>query len=82
MQQTIFTVGHSTHKLEHFFFLLKLHGVTALCDVRSKPYSRTNPQFNREDLKTALSDQITSGAPCSVILVVAAPKHLPSVSSP
>lgn len=57
MQQTLFTVGHSTHTLQHFFYLLKLHSITALCDVRSKPYSRTNPQFNREDLKMALSDQ-------------------------
>jgi hypothetical protein len=30
------------------------HGVTALCDVRSKPYSRMNPQFNKEELKQAL----------------------------
>lgn len=57
MQQTLFTVGHSTHTLQHFFSLLKLHSITALCDVRSKPYSRNNPQFNREDLKTALSNQ-------------------------
>lgn len=54
MQQTVFTIGHSTHTLQHFLSLLKLHSITALCDVRSKPYSRTNPQFNRESLKTAL----------------------------
>ena len=34
-----------------------MHGITALCDVRSQPYSRTNPQFNRETLKTTLSAQ-------------------------
>lgn len=54
MQQTIFTVGHSTHPLEHFISLLSLHGITALCDVRSKPYSRMNPQFNRDELKKVL----------------------------
>jgi uncharacterized protein (DUF488 family) len=54
MQQTVFTIGHSTHTLEHFVSLLSLHGVTALCDVRSKPYSRLNPQFNRDGLEQAL----------------------------
>jgi len=54
MQQTVFTIGHSTHREDHFVHLLLQHGVTALCDVRSKPYSRVNPQFNREALKETL----------------------------
>jgi uncharacterized protein (DUF488 family) len=54
MQETIFTIGHSTHPLERFLGLLKQHAITAVCDVRSAPYSRLNPQFNREDLKTSL----------------------------
>ncbi len=54
MPQTVFTIGHSTHPQDRFIALLKKHGVTALCDVRSKPYSRINPQFNKEDLKQAL----------------------------
>jgi uncharacterized protein (DUF488 family) len=41
--------------LEHFIGLLRRHAITALADVRSTPYSRTNPQFNREDLKEALT---------------------------
>ncbi len=54
--QTIFTVGHSTHPLNRFIALLQEHNITALGDVRSKPYSRANPQFNREDLKKALKE--------------------------
>lgn len=54
MPQTVFTIGHSTHPQDRLIALLKTHGVTALCDVRSKPYSRMNPQFNKEDLKQAL----------------------------
>jgi uncharacterized protein (DUF488 family) len=54
MPETVFTIGHSTHTQERFIALLSQHGVTALCDVRSKPYSRVNPQFNREELKKAL----------------------------
>ena len=54
MQNTVFTIGHSTHSQERFIALLLQHGITALCDVRSKPYSRVNPQFNREGLEQAL----------------------------
>ena len=54
MQNTLFTVGHSTHTLERFIALLRMHDVTAICDVRSKPYSRVNPQFNRENLRVGL----------------------------
>lgn len=50
----IYTVGHSSHPLERLFALLQQHGVTAVADVRSQPYSRLHPQFNREELSTAL----------------------------
>jgi uncharacterized protein (DUF488 family) len=54
MQDIVFTIGHSTHPQERFIALLLQLGITALCDVRSKPYSRMNPQFNREELEQAL----------------------------
>ena len=50
----IFTVGHSTHTSEAFLALLRTHDVTAVADVRSAPYSRFNPQFNRETLAKTL----------------------------
>ena len=50
----IYTVGHSTHTSEEFTALLRAHDVTAVADVRSAPYSRFNPQFNRETLVRAL----------------------------
>ncbi len=50
----LFTIGHSIHSVERFIDLLKMHGITALCDVRSSPYSRYTPQFNRESLKDEL----------------------------
>jgi uncharacterized protein (DUF488 family) len=52
---TIFTIGHSTHRQEDFVALLAQHGITAICDVRSTPYSRFNPQFSRESLERALA---------------------------
>lgn len=50
----IFTIGHSSHTIERLAALLQQHGVTAVADVRSQPYSRLHPQFNREELCTAL----------------------------
>lgn len=51
---SVFTVGHSTHPFEVFVALLKQHGVTALADVRSAPFSRFNPQFNKDALEIGL----------------------------
>ena len=51
---TLFTVGHSDHELPELVALLQRHGVTAVADVRSHPYSRFHGQFNRETLAEAL----------------------------
>ncbi len=40
-----------------------MHGITAVADVRSTPYSRRNPQFNREPFKQALHAQGISYVP-------------------
>ena len=50
----VFTIGHSTHSLEAFLALLQKHGVTAIADVRSAPFSRFNPQFNKDALERSL----------------------------
>ena len=49
----VLTIGHSTHSIDAFIALLRQHGVTALADVRSAPFSRFNPQFNKETLSAA-----------------------------
>lgn len=54
MPRTIFTIGHSNHTRQRLVELLQMHGVTAICDVRSQPYSRIHPQFNREELREFL----------------------------
>lgn len=38
-----------------FLDLLTRNGITAVADVRSSPYSRMNPQYNRELLKDTLA---------------------------
>lgn len=50
----ILTIGHSTLPLEQFLALLASAKVTAIADVRSSPWSRFNPQFNRDQLKQSL----------------------------
>lgn len=52
---SLLTIGHSNHSAERFIELLKQHGVDALADVRSSPFSRFNPQFNRELLQKSLA---------------------------
>ena len=52
----IYTIGHSNHSAERFIELLRQHDIAALADVRSMPFSRFNPQFNRERLAAALRD--------------------------
>jgi len=53
----IYTIGHSNHPAEHFAALLKAQGVEVVTDVRSAPYSRMNPQYNREALRRRLADE-------------------------
>ena len=50
----IYTIGHSNLPLEEFAGLLRANGIKLVVDVRSIPYSRYSPQFNREGLQEAL----------------------------
>lgn len=55
-EEIVLTIGHSTHTAEAFIALLLRHGVGAVADVRSSPFSRFNPQFNREALENSLKE--------------------------
>jgi len=50
----LYTIGHSNHTIENFIALLKRYGVTCIADVRSAPYSRYCPQFNKGALAASL----------------------------
>ena len=56
MNLTVYTIGHSTHSTAEFIELLKRNAIEAIADVRSSPYSRHNPQFNRETLRGHLRE--------------------------
>lgn len=50
----VYSIGHSDHPVEAFIALLQQHKIQVLADVRSQPYSRWVPQFNREPLAEAV----------------------------
>jgi uncharacterized protein (DUF488 family) len=52
----LFTIGHSNHCIDHFLELLTLFRISAITDVRSSPYSKYSPQFNKDVLENALSN--------------------------
>ena len=51
----LFTIGHSNLSIEAFILLLQQHGITAVVDVRSHPFSRYLPHFNQSEIKASLS---------------------------
>jgi uncharacterized protein (DUF488 family) len=53
-RNSLYTIGHSNHTIEDFVRLLKLHQIEAIADVRSAPYSRYCPQFNKDNLTANL----------------------------
>ena len=53
----IFTIGHSTLSFDTFVSALAAYGVNVVADVRSAPFSRFNPAFNRDLLKRELKSR-------------------------
>ena len=52
--KAVWTVGHSNHEFEHLLALLQGEEIEFVVDVRSYPYSRYAPQFNRDALEAKL----------------------------
>lgn len=52
---TVLSIGHSSLPYEQFIARLKSFDINAVADVRSAPFSRHFPQYNREALKTELA---------------------------
>jgi len=50
----LFTIGHSNYSLDHFIGLLFAHRLSIIADVRSSPYSKYSPHFNKDVLDSAL----------------------------
>lgn len=51
---TIYSIGHGSKDINNFITELQSFKIQYLLDIRSKPFSRWHPQFNKEDLKHSL----------------------------
>lgn len=51
---TIYTCGHSNKPMPEYLAMLRVWGIGTLVDVRSRPSSRFNPQFNRAAMSVEL----------------------------
>ncbi len=52
----LYTIGHSNIAAEEFLANLRQHNVRVLVDVRSAPYSRYVPHFNKRELEAYLKE--------------------------
>lgn len=54
--KTLYSIGHSNQSREAFLSLLQKYSIAYLIDIRSRPYSRFNPQYNQKALDHFLSE--------------------------
>lgn len=50
----VYTIGYSTYKFNSFLLLLQKYGIDCVVDVRSIPYSKAFPAYNKEALQASL----------------------------
>jgi uncharacterized protein (DUF488 family) len=53
---TIYTIGHSTRPIEEFIAILESFHIELVCDIRTIPKSRRNPQFAGDALRDSLAE--------------------------
>jgi len=56
-ESIIYTIGYGNRKIEDFAQILQNFDIQYLIDVRSKPYSKYNPDFNQNELKFFLKEK-------------------------
>jgi uncharacterized protein (DUF488 family) len=49
-----YTIGYGNYPIDRFITFLQNVNIDVIIDVRSSPYSRFNPHFNRENLENSL----------------------------
>jgi len=53
--KSIFTAGHSNIPINKLLGVLKSNGINRVVDVRTRPYSRYSPQYNKANLKLSVT---------------------------
>jgi uncharacterized protein (DUF488 family) len=51
----IYTIGHSNREMSQLATMLRCYSIDAVADVRSSPFSKIHPQFNRDVLAASLA---------------------------
>ncbi len=52
----LFTIGYSCFTNADFLHAIRQYGISAVADVRSQPFSKFKPDYNRETIKAFLRD--------------------------
>ena len=52
-----FTIGYGDYPIDRFITVLQNIRIDLIIDIRSSPYSRFNPHFNRENLDKSLKEK-------------------------
>ena len=52
--KNIYTIGYAAYTIESIIEVLAKFKITAIADVRSQPYSKFKPEFNKENLRKVL----------------------------
>ena len=56
-QNPLYTIGYGTRDLDAILQVLKKYQIKYLVDIRTNPYSRYKPEFNKQSLKNFLEAQ-------------------------
>lgn len=51
----IYTIGHSSHTSDYFLHLLRKFNINSVVDIRSVPFSKYVPHFNKAEIKNFLN---------------------------
>lgn len=51
----IYTIGHSSHTSDYFLHLLRKFNINSVVDIRSVPFSKYVPNFNKNEIKNFLN---------------------------
>lgn len=52
--KTVYTIGYSGFAISNFIEIIKANSISVIIDVRSQPYSRYFPEYNKEMLEKTL----------------------------
>lgn len=56
-KSSIYSIGHGNKNINEFISELKSFDIKYLLDIRSKPFSKWNPQFNKHSLKKSIEEE-------------------------